>query len=42
MTIESLMIAYGLIVIVLFISWHNRLTLEKEVVYAPCALRCNW
>jgi len=34
MTIESLMIAYGLIAIVLFISWHNRLTLEKEVVYA--------
>ena len=34
MTIESLMIAYGLIAIALFISWHNRLTLEKEVIYA--------
>ena len=34
MTIESLLIAYGLIAIALVISWHNRLTLEKEVVYA--------
>ena len=33
MTIESLMIAYGLIAIALIISWHNKLTLEKEVVY---------
>lgn len=33
MEIESLLIAYGLIVLALFISWHNKLTLEKEVVY---------
>jgi len=33
MSIESLLIAYGLIAIALFISWHNKLTLEKEVVY---------
>lgn len=32
MTIESLLLAYGLIAIALFISWHNKLTLEKEVV----------
>ena len=34
MTIESLMIAYGLIVIVLIISWHNQLTLDKEIAVA--------
>ncbi len=34
MTIESLLIAYGLIAIALFIAWHNRLKLEKEVVIA--------
>ncbi len=33
MSIESLLLAYGLIAIALFISWHNKLTLEKEVVY---------
>ena len=33
MSIESLLLAYGLIAIALFISWHNKLTLEKEVFY---------
>jgi UDP-glucose/iron transport system permease protein len=33
MSIESLLVAYGLIAIALFISWHNKLTLEKETFY---------
>ncbi len=33
MSIESLLIAYGLIVIALLVSWRNKLTLEKDVVY---------
>ena len=34
MAIESLVIAYGLVAIALYLSWYNKLTLEKEVFYS--------
>ena len=34
MAIESLLIAYGLVAIALYLSWYNKLTLEKEVFYS--------